>query len=167
MKNDKTKRVYIVERLAEWDRDVVSYAKDQQLLVTTNNCQPSVKLGESWVQVNFKNDVEKVSNRYSSLEYDKSARRSSKFVPIRRSDSKLSTGAFDLNTETNVLEPQILGTVRRGVPKRKLNADEKLDKICTLLETVISTSLSPPSKSNKLETLQNTSDEETDVKNSN
>ena len=69
--------------------------------------------------------------------------------------------------ETNVLEPQILGTVRKGVPKRKLNVDEKLDKNCTLLETVISTSLSPPSKSNKLETLQNISDEETDVKNSN
>ena len=39
MKHDKTKRVYIEERLAEWDGDVVKYAKDQQLLVTTNNCQ--------------------------------------------------------------------------------------------------------------------------------
>ena len=68
--------------------------------------------------------------------------------------------------ETNVLEPQILGTVRKGVPKRNLNADEKLDKICTLLETVISTSLSPPPKSNKLETLHNISDEETEMKNS-
>ena len=80
MKHDKTKRVYIVERFAEWDRDVVKYGKDQQLLVTTNNCQPSVKIGESWVQVNSKNDVDKVSNRHSSLEYDKSARRSSNFV---------------------------------------------------------------------------------------
>ena len=59
--------------------------------------------------------------------------------------------------ETNPLEPQTLGTVRKGVLKRKLNAVEKLDKICTLLETVISTGLSPPSKSIKLETLQNIS----------
>ena len=80
MKHDKTKRVYIVERFAEWDSDVVKYAKDEQLLVTTNNCQPSVKIGESWVQVNSKNDVDKVSNWRSSLEYDKSARRSSNFV---------------------------------------------------------------------------------------
>ena len=102
MKNDKTKCVYIVKRLAEWDRDVVNYAKNQQLLVTTNNCQPTRKSGESWVQVNSKNDVDKVSNRHRSLEYDKSARRSSTFVPIRRNDSKFSTGAFDLNTETNI-----------------------------------------------------------------
>ena len=167
MKNDKTKRVYIVERLAEWDRDVVNYAKYQQLLVTTISCQPTRKIGESWVQVNSKNDVDKVSNRHRSLEYDKSARRSSNFGPIRQNDSNFSTGAFDLNTETNISEPQILGTVRKGVPKRKLNGDEKLNKICTLLETVISTSLSPTSKSNKLETLQNISDEEIDVKNSN
>ena len=40
--------------------------------------------------------------------------------------------------------------------KKKLNADEKLDKICILLGTVISTSLSPPSKSNQLKTLQKT-----------
>ena len=52
MKHDKTKRVYLVERFAEWDRDVVSYAKEQQLLVTTNSCQPSVKIGDSWVRVN-------------------------------------------------------------------------------------------------------------------
>ena len=70
MKNDKTKRVYIVERLAEWDRDVVNYAKYQQLLVTTISCQPTTKIGESWVQVNSKNDVDKVSNRHRSLEYD-------------------------------------------------------------------------------------------------
>ena len=105
MKHDKTKRVYIVERLAEWDRDVVNYAKDQQLLVTTINCQPSVKIGESWVQVNSKNDVDKVSNRHSSLEYDKSARRSSNIVPTQRNDCKFSTGALDLNMGTNVLEP--------------------------------------------------------------
>ena len=58
---------------------------------------------------------------------------------VQGNDCKFSTGALDLNMETNVLEPQILGTVRKGVSKRKLNADEKLDKICTLLETVIST----------------------------
>ena len=34
MKHDKTKRVYMVERLAEWDRDVVNYARDQKPLVT-------------------------------------------------------------------------------------------------------------------------------------
>ena len=61
MRHDKTKHVYIVDRLAERDRDVVNYAKDHQLLVTTNNCQPSVKIGESWVQVNSKNDVDKVT----------------------------------------------------------------------------------------------------------
>ena len=48
MKHDKAKRFYIVERLADWDHDVVSYARGQQLLVTTNNCQPSVKVCESW-----------------------------------------------------------------------------------------------------------------------
>ena len=107
-----------------------------------------MKIGESWVQIKSKNDVDKVSNRHSSLEYDKNARESSNFVPIRRNDSKPSTGALDLNLETKVLEPQILDTVRKGVLKRKLNADEKLDKNCTLLETLISTNLSPPSKSN-------------------
>ena len=140
MNHYKIKHLYIVERLTEWDRDVVSYAKDQQLLVTTNNCQPSVKIDEKSVQVNSKNDVDKVNNWHSSLEYEKSARRSSSFVPIRRNDCKFSTGTLDLNMETNVLEPQIMDTVRKGVPKKKLNADEKLDKICTLLETVISTS---------------------------
>ena len=70
MKHDKPKRVYIVERLAEWDRDVVNYSKDHLLLVAKNNCQPSVKIGGSWVQVNSKNDVDKVSNRHSSMEYD-------------------------------------------------------------------------------------------------
>ena len=56
--------------------------------------------------------------------------------------------------------------LEREYQKRKLNADEKLDKICTLRETVISRNLSRPSKINKLETLQNLSDEETDAKNS-
>ena len=59
-----------------------------------------------------------------------------------------------------------MGTVRKRVTKRKLNADEKLDKICNLRETLISTNLSRPSKSNKLENFQNLLDEETDAKNS-
>ena len=99
------------------------------------------------------------------MEHDKSATGLSNFVPIRRNDSKNSTVVLNLNTEVSVLEPQMMGTIRKGVSKRKLNSNEKLVKICTLLETVISTSLSPPSKSNKLETLQNISDEKTDVKN--
>ena len=70
-----------------------------------------MKIGDSWVQVDSKNDVDKVSNRHSSKEYDKSARGSTNFVPIRRNDSKYSTGAMDFNKETNVLEPQTLGNV--------------------------------------------------------
>ena len=77
----------------------------------------SIIIGESWLQVNSKTDVDKVSNRHSSLENNKSATGASNFVPIRRNDSKYSTGALDWNIKTNVLEPQILGIVRKEYQK--------------------------------------------------
>ena len=50
-----------MERLAEFDKDIADYARNGKgLLVTTNNCQPAIKVSDKWLIVNSKKEIDQV-----------------------------------------------------------------------------------------------------------
>ena len=134
-----TKKVYIVERLADHDKHVIEPCKQVNVEYVANNFQPMVRVEGVLKKVDSKNDVDMI----------------------------LQNGSFDKDVEMHVYSGSTQGDSFAGsksnttfptsgekgktlskiyVGKRKYDKDDnKLDRLCSLLETVIE-HVSPPAK---------------------
>ena len=140
MKNyGPTKKVYIVERLADHDRQVIEHCKQVNVEYVTNNCQPMVRVEVVLKKVDSKNDVDMILQNGS---VDKDVQ----MHVYSGSTQGYSFAGIKSNTTfpTSGEKGQTLSKFYVG--KRKHDKDDnKLDRLCSLLETVIE-HVSPPAK---------------------
>ena len=75
-----TKKVYIVERLADHNKQVIEHCKQVNVEYVTNNCQPMLRV-EGVLKVDSKNDVDMILQNGS---VDKDLNQILRFLPVER-----------------------------------------------------------------------------------
>ena len=149
-------KVLIVERLPEEDRKVMDYAKTKEGLITSSNkCQVILKRKDSqdpWTAVNHMSDVDNFCINYTA------SKPRQNYIP--QNNRNTSTIYCDApNNTPNFANAPTRGTKRRNerfseqlTSNNNNNLDSKMDRLMTMMETFITSGLSPspPSKANKM-----------------
>ena len=146
--NESTKNIFIVERLPEIDRDTVNYAKEKGLKFKTNNCQPLLRINNKWVPVNSRGEIDKVASGFSEeLDGNKMDTGIQGNTQIIDESSYSRNELFQMKHGTAKNKYAMYGKPR-GEKRQRENVDmeDKLDKLCGLIENVIAVVSSPPGK---------------------
>ena len=134
-----TKKVYILGRLADHDKQVIEHCKQVNVEYVANNCQPMVRVEGVLKKVESKNDVDMILQN-GSVDNDVQMH---VYGGSTQGDS--FSGSKSITTfPTSGEKGKTLS--KFYVRKRKHDKDDnKLDRLCSLLETVIE-HVSPPAK---------------------